>query len=146
MESLLERMSIKKVTAEVASCQQKVQRLTLEAHSLIESFNRQYPRGRRPAYLAMNPDGSLTAIRWRRSAGSHPRFELWDSTGLSLRNDVDPGVWSDWCDYEKRRQDLNFALANALYDQQRALMWLKQRRQLFKIRKISEASIEPLPF
>lgn len=139
-------LGIKKITADVTSYQHEVQRLTLAAHGLIESFNKQYPRGRRPAYLAMNPDGSLTAIRWRRSAGSHPRFELWDSTGESLRTEIDPGVWASWCDYEKRRQDLNFALANTLYDQQRALMWLKQRRQLFKIRKNGEATADPMPF
>lgn len=113
----------------------RVEALTLEAHSLIDEFNRQFPRGRRPAYLAMNPDGSLTAMRWRLSGGSNPRFELWDTDGKAVRQQLPELAWPVWLGFEERRQDLNHQLAVALYELQRVSKWLEQRGHVTRLRE-----------
>lgn len=119
----------------------RVEALTLMAHRLIEEFNRQFPRGRRPAYLAMNPDGSLTAMRWRLSGGGNPRFELWDSDGKSIRQQLPELAWPLWLSFEQRRQDLNLQLAVALYELQRVSKWLEQRGHVKRLRDAND-----LPF
>ncbi|MCB1733682.1 MAG: hypothetical protein H6981_01330 [Gammaproteobacteria bacterium] len=114
---------------------QRVEALNLEAHSMIDEFNRQFPRGRRPAYLAMNPDGSLTAMRWRLSGGNNPRFELWDTDGQAVRQQLPELAWPVWVEFEVRRQDLNHQLAVALYELQRVSKWLDQRGHVTRLRE-----------
>ncbi len=128
---------------QISSGSLAVNQLRLECHALLDAFNRQYPRGRRPAYLAANPDGSLTALRWRVSHGAFPRFELWDSTGADVQSKLPLMTWRSWLEYEKRRQDLNRRMAIALYTQKRLASWVDQRKRLNHLSRTSQADSAP---
>ena len=116
-----------------------VERLRRQALALVEEFRGRYPEGSVPAYITRSPDKSLTPLRWRVSPaspkGARRRIEITGEEGEAILRCLPSADRETWLDFERRRLEVNTALATASYELARLRAYVQGVREWRRVWK-----------
>jgi hypothetical protein len=130
---------IETAKARLETLEDRVERLRRQALELVQDFRGRYPEGSVPAYITRSPDKSLTPLRWRvlpaESKGSRRRIEITGAEGEAILRRLPAADREIWLDFERRRLDVNTALATASYELARLRAYVQGVREWKRVWK-----------
>lgn len=106
--------NIREARRRLKELERRREQLRQMGEDMLREFRERFPKA--PAYPARYRDRTLTGYRWRRSGHRAVSFDLTSKTGLDLLDKLPDGVRRAWLAFERRRIELNLALAITDYE------------------------------